>query len=432
MRDDILMILDSIEREKGIPKEVLFSAIESALVSAARKILGNRETDVTVTIDRETGQIKVASEGKEIKSNEFGRIAAQTAKQVIIQKIREAEREVIFDDYHNRVGGIVTGAVHRFERGNIVVDLGKTEAILPKSQQCPNERYKQGDRIRAYVLEVTKTSRGPQIVLSRSDATLVKKLFELEVPEIPDGIVEIKSISREPGERTKMAVRSKDDKIDPVGACVGMRGNRVKDIVRELHGEKIDIVRWNENVEEYLKAALSPAQIFKTKIDKEKKLIEVIVKNDQLSIAIGKHGQNVRLASRLIGWELDIRGVEEPKPEKVKEEPQKEKKTKKRPKGVPSEALSLSKGEAEGKAPSIKSLDGVGKKAQSVLSAAGFDSVEKIAASSVEDLVKLEGVGKKTAEKIINSAKITLGKNTEKSADKKEEKPTIDKEEETK
>ncbi|MBN1353932.1 MAG: transcription termination/antitermination protein NusA [Candidatus Omnitrophica bacterium] len=388
MNNDILMIIDSIEREKGVSKEVLFSAIESALLSAAKKILGKHRTDIEVTIDRETGKIKVTGGDKEIESGEFGRIAAQTAKQVIIQKIREAEREVIFDDFHKKVGGIVTGSVHRFEKGTIIVELGKTEAILPKSQQCPNEKYKQGDSVRAYVLEVNKTSHGPQIVVSRSDAAFVKKLFELEVPEISEGIVEIKSISREAGERTKIAVQSKDEKIDPVGACVGMRGARVKDIVKELRGEKIDIVRWSDDTTEYLKAALNPAQISKIKIDKEKKTIEVIVKEDQLSIAIGKHGQNVRLASRLIGWELDIRaeGKEKVESEKDKKEKPKEKEPKK-------------------KALSLKSLDGVGKKAAETLIEAGFDTVEKIREATTEDLVKLNGIGKKTAEKIIMSAK---------------------------
>ncbi|OGW75074.1 MAG: transcription termination factor NusA, partial [Omnitrophica bacterium RBG_13_46_9] len=341
MNNEILMIIDSIEREKGIPKEVLFVAIESALLSAARKLLGKNKTDITVSIDRTTGQIKVISDNKNVDSGEFGRIAAQTAKQVIIQKIREAEREVIFDDYHKKVGGIVTGGVHRFEKGNIIVDLGKTEAILPKSHQCPNERYKQGDRIRAYVLGVEKANRGPQIVLSRSEAAFVKRLFELEVPEISEGIVEIKAISREAGERTKIAVSSKDEKIDPVGACVGMRGTRVKDIVRELHGEKIDIVRWNDDIGEYLKAAMSPAQISKIRLDKENKSIEVIVKEDQLSIAIGKHGQNVRLASRIIGWELNIRSEEQKK--------------------------AAGKAEEKKKVIDIKSLDGVGKKVESIL-----------------------------------------------------------------
>ena len=388
MNEEILTIIDSIEREKGIPKDVLFEAIESALLSAAKKILGKHRTDITVTVDRKTGEIHVEGGGKEVDSSEFGRIAAQTAKQVIIQKIREAEREIIFDDYNNRVGGIVTGSVHRFDRGTIIVDLGKTEGILPRSQQCPMERYKQGDRIRAYVLEVTKTSRGPQIILSRTSAAFVKKLFELEVPEIQEGIVEIKAISREAGERTKVAVHSKDEKIDPVGACVGMRGNRVKDIVREVHGEKIDIVRWNEDVTEYLKTALNPAQISKMNVDKEKKAIEVLVKEDQLSIAIGKHGQNVRLASKLIGWELNIRPLEEKKPEEAKKKvvAKKEKEPKKRPKA-------------------IKSLDGIGKKAEGTLLEAGFDTIEKIAASSLGDLTKLKGIGKKTAEKILASAK---------------------------
>ncbi|UCD54710.1 MAG: transcription termination/antitermination protein NusA [Candidatus Omnitrophota bacterium] len=415
MNEEILTVIDSIEREKGIPKEVLFAAIESALLSAAKKILGKHRTDITVTVDRETGRIDVKSGNKKIESGEFGRIAAQTAKQVIIQKIREAERDIIFDDYHERVGGIVTGGVHRFERGNIIVDLGKTEAVLPRSEQCPGERYKQGDRIRAYVLEVTKTNRGPQIILSRSSVEFVRKLFELEVPEIPEGIVEIKSISREPSERTKIAVYSKDEKVDPVGACVGMRGNRVKDIVRELHGEKIDIIRWSENIEEYLKAALNPAKISKIKMDKEKKSIEVIVKTDQLSIAIGKHGQNVRLASKIIGWELDIRPEEEqakeaPRPEEV---PHTTKKVQGRAGSVTKK--SIDRGEEKiaakeamptgGEARTIKSLDGVGKKVESVLREAGFDTVEKIANAEIENLVKLDGIGKKKAEKIIASAK---------------------------
>ena len=393
MNADILTIIDSIEREKGIAKEVLFEAIEAALLSAARKILGKDRTDITVTIDKKTGEIKVTGGKKEIDSGEFGRIAAQTAKQVIIQKIREAERDVIFDDYTKRVGSIVSGSVHRFERGNLVVDLGKTEAILPRSQQCPNERYKQGDRIRTYLLEVTKTSHGPQIVLSRSDAGFVKKLFELEVPEIPEGIVEIKAISREAGERTKLAVHSKEEKIDPVGACVGMRGARVKDIVKELHGEKIDIVRWSDKVEEYLKAALSPAEISKMVINKERKNIEVFVREDQLSIAIGKHGQNVRLASKLIGWELDIRHMEEEQKKEAKKKAEKifgEIKPQPAPPAKPSP---------------IKSLDGVGKKAEATLLEAGFNTIEKIAKQKAEDLAKLKGIGKKTAEKIVSSAK---------------------------
>src|SRR3989338_2525215 len=214
MNEELLSVLEHIERERGIDKELLFKAIESALVSAARKMVGKKDAEVTVTIDRATGEMKILSEGKEINSDEFGRIAAQTAKQVIIQKIREAERDIVFEDYQKRVGSIASGSVHRFEKGDIILDLGKTEAILPKSQQCPGERYKQGDRLRAYILEVNKTTHGPRIILSRSDASFVKKLFEIEVPEITEGIVEVKAIAREAGERTKIAVRSKDEKVD--------------------------------------------------------------------------------------------------------------------------------------------------------------------------------------------------------------------------
>ena len=399
MNNEILMILDSIEREKGIPKETLFAAIESALASAAKKILGKDSAEnVVVTVDRETGEIKVKSGNKKIESRDFGRIAAQTAKQVIIQKIREAERDVIFEDYQKRVGGIVTGSAHRFERGAIIVELGKTEAILPRSQQCPSERYKQGDRVRALLLEVNKTGHGPQIILSRTSVDFVKNLFELEVPEISQGIVEIKAISREPGERTKIAVHSKDEKVDPVGACVGMRGTRVKDIVRELHGEKIDIVRWNTDTVAYLKAALSPAEISNTNINKEKNSIEVIVKEDQLSMAIGRHGQNVRLASKLIGWELDIRPRAEVKGEKQKTKSEKAKEN------VLSMLQAPPRSNAQ-KASKIKSLDGVGKKAEKTLIAAGFDTIEKISQANLTDLTKLDGIGKKTAEKIIASAK---------------------------
>ena len=416
MNEELLTVLEHIEREKGINKEFLFKAIESALTSAAKKIVGKKDIDVVATIDRTTGEIKILSEGKEINSDEFGRIAAQTAKQVIIQKIREAERDIVFDDYQKRVGTITNGSVHRFEKGDIVIDLGKTEAILPKSQSCPRERYKQGDRIRAYILEVNKTAHGPQIILSRSDAAFVKKLFEIEVPEITEGIVEVRSISREPGERTKIAVWSKDEKVDAVGACVGMRGSRVKDIVRELQGERVDIVRWSDDLKEYVKAALSPAEISEIKIDKVNKKIEVIVQDDQLSIGIGKHGQNIRLASRLIGWEMDIRGKEE----KVKAaEAAKAEKVKAEVSHPLASLPSLRSGLSGTEEPEVESqekvkkekdlnltdLEGVGPKIEKILVAAGYDTVGKIKNLTIDDLTKLEGVGKKTAEKIIKSAK---------------------------
>lgn len=404
MNEELLTVLEHIEREKGIDKEFLFKAIESALTSAAKKIVGKKDIDVVATIDRTTGEIKILSEGKEINSDEFGRIAAQTAKQVIIQKIREAERDIVFDDYQKRVGTITNGSVHRFEKGDIVIDLGKAEAILPKSQSCPRERYKQGDRIRAYILEVNKTAHGPQIILSRSDAAFVKKLFEIEVPEITEGIVEVRSISREPGERTKIAVWSKDEKVDAVGACVGMRGSRVKDIVRELQGERVDIVRWSDDLKEYVKAALSPAEVSEIKIDKVNKKIEVIVQDDQLSIGIGKHGQNIRLASRLIGWEMDIRGkgeqvkaAEAAKAEKAKEEVSREL-------GVGSQELGVGSGGKKEEI-ALTGLEGVGPKIEKILIAAGYDTVGKIKDLTIDDLTKLEGVGKKTAEKILKSAK---------------------------
>jgi N utilization substance protein A len=396
MNEELLAVLEHIEREKGIDKELLFKAIESALASAARKIIGKKDVEPDVAIDRKTGEIKIISEGKEIRSAEFGRIAAQTAKQVIIQKIREAERDIVFDEYTKRINALTSGSVHRFEKGDIIVDLGRTEAILPKSQQCPHERYRQGDRVRAYILEVSKTTHGPQIVLSRADANFVKKLFEIEVPEITDGIVEIKSISREAGERTKIAVWSKDEKVDAVGACVGVRGSWVKDIVRELQGERVDIVRWNDDLKEYVKAALSPAEPLEIKMNKDQKRIEAIVPDDQLSIGIGKHGQNVRLASKLVGWEIDIRGKEA----KAKEEAEKIL--------APKAGTAVVKDKGEKAKPSvfkITDIEGVGKKTEKILRDAGYDTVDKIKKLEIADLTKLEGIGNKTAEKILKSAK---------------------------
>jgi transcription termination factor NusA len=413
MNEELLTILDHMEREKGIDKELLFKAIESALASAAKKIVGNKEAEVTAVIDRSTGQITIMSEGKPVKSAEFGRIAAQTAKQVIIQKIREAERDIILGDYTKRIGTIVNGSVHRFEKGDIVLDLGKTEAILPRSQQCQGERYKQGDRIRAYIMEVNKTSHGPQVVLTRSDVAFVKKLFEIEVPEIMDGIVEIRAIAREPGERTKLAVWSKDEKVDAVGACVGMRGSRVKDIVNELKGERVDIVRWSDDIKEYVKAALSPAEPLEVTVDKASKRIAVTVADDQLSIGIGKHGQNVRLASRLVGWEIDIRGKEE-KAKKAAEallagkpidtEEVAEAAIQEAPvtKTVKVKAVKIKEEDKDFDPTDIK---GIGQKISKILIAAGYDTLEKIKSLAADDLKKLEGIGEKTADKILKAVK---------------------------
>lgn len=387
MNGELLSVLEYIEREKGIKREVLLEAVESALISAARKVIGQKDADDTedikVKMDIETGSIKVFSGEKEITSAEFGRIAAQTAKQVIIQKIREAERDVIFEEFYARKGTIVTGAVHRFERGNIIVDLGRAEAILPRNELLPREHYKQGERIKAYVIDVERTPKGSAILLSRKNEGMAKKLFELEVPEISDGIVEIKAISREPGDRTKIAVSSKDEKIDSVGACVGMRGQRVKNIVSELQGEKIDIVRYSEDIREYIKGALSPAEIAEIKIDSENKKAEVLVEDDQLSLAIGRRGQNVKLASRLVGYEIDIKSRSGGKDAKKAQE---------EVGGFP-----------------ISELPGVGKKILEVLKEAGFNEVEDIAKVELKDLLKIKGIGKKTAEKIHDAAKELKG-----------------------
>ena len=391
MNGELLAVLDHIEREKGISKDILIQTVESALVSAARKMVSNKTGEVTVKLDRETGSIKIFSDGKEITSADFGRIAAQTAKQVIIQKIREAERDVIFNDFQARVGDITTGMVHHIGKQGIIVDLGRTEGILPNKEQAPREKYHQGERVRAYVLDVKKSTRGPQIILSRAHPGLVKRLFELEVPEIYDGIVEIKSVSREVGDRCKIAVWSKDDKVDSVGACVGMRGQRVKNIVRELNGEKIDIVRWHEDIKEYITNALSPAKVISIKVLKEQRKVEVLVDDDQLSLAIGKHGQNVRLASKVTNWGIDIKSHSKMQEEKERGEEKK---------AVKEEKLPLKK---ETPAPMAK-LPRVGLKVDKILKEAGFDNLEKLAAASLEDLTEIKGIGVKTAVKILKAA----------------------------
>jgi N utilization substance protein A len=384
MSQELLAIIGQLEREKGIKKEIIIEAIEAALLSAARKVVDIKpDEELKIELDRNTGKIRVFRNKEEITSIDFGRIAASTARQVIIQKIREAEKEIVFTEFQGRVGEIVSGMVYRFDKGNITVDLlGKAEGILLKREQSPREEFRQGERIKAYVLEVKKDNKGAQIILSRTHPNLVKKLFELEVPEIYEGIVEIKAISRQPGERTKIAVSSKNEKVDSVGACVGMRGNRVRNIVNELHGEKIDIVRYNEDIKEYIKASLSPAKISEIKLDKQNNRAEVIVDSDQLSLSIGKHGQNVRLASRLIGWELDIRTKEVA----IAAEPKKAKKEK----------------EA---AAALEDLPGVGEKTLANLKEAGFNTVEDIAKAEIKELLKVKGVGEKKAQNLISESK---------------------------
>lgn len=396
MSQELLAIIEQIERERGIKKEVLIEAIQSALLSAAKKVIDAKPgEELKIELDPETGKIKAFKNNEEIKSIDFGRIAASTARQVIIQKMREAEKDVIFNEFQSRVGEIVSGTVYRFEKGDIVVDLlGKAEGIIFKHEQSPKEEFRQGQRIRAYVLEVKRESKGPQIILSRTHPNLVKKLFELEVPEIYEGIVEMKSISRQPGERTKIAVWSKNEKVDSVGACVGMRGNRVRNIVNELQGEKIDIVRYNEDIKEYIKNALSPAQVSEIRLDKDRQRAGVIVENDQLSLAIGKHGQNVRLACRLIGWELDIRTKEIAGAEVKKEEAAEEKK-------IPAEKQK----KAKKREASLEQLKGVGEKTLLSLKEAGISTIEDILKAKTEDLTQIKGIGQKKAEKLIAEAK---------------------------
>jgi N utilization substance protein A len=339
MNNELIAILNYMEKERGIDREVLIEAVEFALQSAARKSAPSDE-ELRVAIDRESCDIKAYAKrvvvdtptaaGDEITLKQaqqtnpeakvgdqieievtpanLGRIAAQTAKQAITQRIRQAERELVFDEYKDRVGDIVSGAVRQFNRSDIIIDLGRAEALLPSRERVPTEEYQIGDRVRAYVVSVQNNQTGPAIMLSRSHPDFVRRLFELEVSEISDGIVEIMGIAREPGYRTKIAVVSHDPKVDPVGACVGMRGMRVKNIVRELSGEKIDIIRWSEDVKTYVTNALSPARLAKVDIHDtdEDRVIHVIADPDQLSLAIGKRGQNVRLSAKLIGWKIDI------------------------------------------------------------------------------------------------------------------------------
>lgn len=305
MNQELLRIVDSIARDKNIEKESIFADIEASLLSAARKFYGEAE-DVLCTIDRMSGDIEVRKDGTLIDYREFGRIAAQTAKQVLIQKIREDERGSIYDEFATRKGQIITGSVARFEGGALIVSLGRSEGFLPRSEQIPGETQNPGDRIRALVLDVRDVGNQVKIILSRSHPDFIRRLFELEVPEVQEKVIEIKALAREAGYRTKIAVTSIDTKVDAVGACVGVRGSRIKNIVDELGGEKIDIVRWNESSQILITNALKPAEIVEISLNFELNRATVVVNDDQLSLAIGKRGQNVRLAARLTGWDIDI------------------------------------------------------------------------------------------------------------------------------
>ncbi len=347
-------IIDQVVKDKGIDRDVLIDALESAVLSAANKKFRNTR-DLEAHFNEEIGEVEVfefvtvvdevvdsykeidIEEAKEVdpdveindslgmmlEAGSFSRIAAQTAKQVIIQKVREAEREGVYNEFKDRVGEIVNGIVRRYERGDLIVDLGRAEALLPNREQAPRENYRQSDRVRAYISEVKMSAKGPQIILSRTHPGLLISLFNSEVPEVAEGIVEIKGAVREPGSRAKIAVVSHDIDVDPVGACVGMRGSRVQNVVTELRGERIDIIPWTPDPARFACAALAPAEVSRVYIDDEGQAMEIIVPDDQLSLAIGKKGQNVRLAAKLIGWKIDIksetRAQEEEQEEKAPE-----------------------------------------------------------------------------------------------------------------
>lgn len=406
MITELIRVIDQVSREKGVDREVLIKTIEEAVKAAARKKLG-QDYDLEVSFNEEMGEIeifefkevveKVTNENVEISLEEakdidpesemgdslgikmdtdaLGRIAAQSAKQVIMQRLREAERDIVYDDYKDRRGEIIHGIAQRFDKGAMVVNLGRTEAELPGKEQIPKESYKQGDRVRAYILDVKQFSRGPQIVLSRTHPNFLSALFENEVPEISEGIVRIIQVAREPGSRAKIAVTSKDGDVDPVGACVGMKGSRVQAVVQELRGEKIDIVTWDPDPAKFICNALAPAEIVRVVVDEADQTMEVVVPDDQLSLAIGKRGQNVRLASKLSGWNLDVTSETN---------------------------YTAALKEAYN---SLLQLDGVGEATASNLYQQGFRSMEEVAEVSPTDLMQVDGIGEEKAGKIIESAK---------------------------
>ena len=337
MNGELIVAVEYFQREKGIDREILFEAVEQALLQASKKSVSPAR-DLRIEIDRKTGVIRALAKllvvenvvnkhdevsladarrrspniqlGEsievEVTPQNFGRIAAQTAKQAMLQRIRQVEKNMVFEEFKGRAGDILSGTVRRFERSDVIIDLGKIEGIMPSRERVPTEEYQPGDRLRAFTLSVDNALQGPEIVLSRSHPDFVRKLFELEVSEIADKTVEIKAIAREAGYRTKIAVISHDEKVDPVGACVGMRGMRVKNIVRELSGEKIDIIRWDPNVRQYITNALAPAKLRNLVIDEAKHSVKIIVDPDQLSLAIGKKGQNARLTAKLTSWNIEI------------------------------------------------------------------------------------------------------------------------------
>jgi N utilization substance protein A len=406
MQVNLNQVIEQVGKDKGIDKEVLIAALEEAMVQAAKKKLGVKD-GLEAAYNPEMGEIEVfqykevvesvedpsvqmsleeAQEldpeavvgdkmGIKVDTSDFGRIAAQAAKQVIIQKVKDAERENIYMDYKDRKGEVVNGMVQRFERGDIIVNLGKVEALLPREEQVPRESYRPGDRIRAYILDVKRVPRGPQIILSRTHPNFLIRLFELEVPEVSERIVEIRSAAREPGERAKIAVSSSDLDVDPVGACVGMRGSRVQSVVQELRGERIDIIPWSPDPAKFVCNALAPAEISRVLMDEENKTMEVIVPDDQLSLAIGKKGQNVRLASRLTGWKIDVL----------------------------SQARAQERNEAARR--SLMEIPGISEIAAEILFVEGYRSAQEIAQADPEEIGQIEGIGPEKGRALVEAAR---------------------------
>jgi N utilization substance protein A len=425
-RPELLQVADAVAREKGIDRDEVLGAMEQAIQKAGRSRYGH-EHDIRAHIDRKTGEIKLARyievtdeiendftqmslEQARIRDEninlgeflvdplppiDFGRIAAQTAKQVIVQKVRDAERERQFEEYKDRADEVINGVVKRVEFGNVLVDIGRAEAILRREELIPRETVRQGDRVRALILDVRREQRGPQIFLSRTHPTFMAKLFSQEVPEIYDGIIEIKSVARDPGSRAKISVLSSDSSIDPVGACVGMRGSRVQAVVAELQGEKIDIIQWSEDPATFVVNALAPAEVTKVVLDEETNRIEVVVPDDQLSLAIGRRGQNVRLASQLTGWDIDIL-TEEDESERRQEEARKR-----------AEMF-------------IKALD-VDEVIAHLLVAEGFTSIEEVGYVPLAELAEIEGFEEEIAEELRNRARSFLSEEAERLQKRREE-----------
>ncbi|NWF92020.1 MAG: transcription termination/antitermination protein NusA [Syntrophaceae bacterium] len=404
MPSNLNYVIEQVGKDKGIDRKVIIEALEQAVLTASRKKYGH-QGEIEVRYNEEAGEVElfqfkqvveeVANPSSEISLEEarkldseaqvgdslgvkldtdFGRIGAQTAKQVIIQKVRDAERENIYNEFKDRKGDLISGTVQRMEKGNLYINIGKAEAVLLSKEQIPGEVYRQGERIRAYILDVQKNSKGPQIFLSRTHPGFLIKLFEMEVPEISEGVIKIISAAREPGERAKISVYSSNRDVDPVGACVGMKGSRVQNVVQELRGERIDIIPWSQDQAKYVCNALAPAKISRVFIDEENRHMEMVVADDQLSLAIGKKGQNVRLASKLTGWKIDIKS--ESKMEKIS-----------------SEILEK-----------FKNLPYIGEVQGRILYNEGFRSVEELAEMDPEELAKLLEIEKEKASEIVERA----------------------------